>query len=127
MNRLIKFRAKEVLSDRWVYGNYAILDGYHVIYEDERPLIIKYTTLGQFTGLKDKNGCEIYEEDIISTDLSRPYNIVVFRNGAFMYQCHDSGQTYYDIMLPMSNVDCNKDDYLEIIGNINENPELLGD
>ncbi|MEF3330589.1 YopX family protein [Oceanobacillus oncorhynchi] len=79
----------------------------------------------QYTGLKDKNGKEIFEGDIISTDLSRPYLIVEFRNGGFMYQCHDSGEDYYDFMLPPADDVIEQDHWGEIIGNIYENPELL--
>lgn len=79
----------------------------------------------QYTGLKDKNGKEIYEGDVLLTDLDRPYLIVEFRNGAFMYQCHDNGRDYYDIMLPLSIAEHTQDKYVEVIGNIYENPELL--
>jgi uncharacterized phage protein (TIGR01671 family) len=78
----------------------------------------------QYTGLKDKNGMEIYEGDVLETDLSRPYVVVVFRNGAFMYQCHDSGKDFYDYMAP-ADKDTKMDQFLKIIGNIYENPELL--
>lgn len=81
--------------------------------------------LMQYTGLKDKNGAEIYEGDILSTDLSRPYLIVEFRNGAFMYQCHDSGRNYYDFMEPANERLKINTKYHEVIGNIYENPELL--
>ncbi|MGY3716752.1 YopX family protein [Sutcliffiella cohnii] len=80
--------------------------------------------LMQYTGLKDKNGTEIYEGDILSTDLLRPYLIVEYRIGAFMYQCHDNGQDFYDFMLP-TDADNNQDKYSIVIGNIYENPELL--
>lgn len=76
------------------------------------------------TGLKDKNRREIYEGDVVSTDLDRPFNIVVFRNGAFMFQCHDSGEDYYDYMFS-ADEESDRWEYGEVIGNIYENPELL--
>ncbi|NLU51577.1 MAG: hypothetical protein GXX10_01755 [Clostridiaceae bacterium] len=136
--RDIKFRGKRLDNGEWVYGYYFISErdiedgfvwrdipqiqqryGDHYQYFDVIP-----ETIGQYTGLKDKNGREIYEGDICSTDLSRPYLIVLFRNGAFMYQCHDDGNDYFDIMLPIEE-ESETDNYTEVIGNIHDNPELL--
>lgn len=139
----IKFRGKKVDNDEWVYGNLVhstdAIDNYEYLiipinnsdmYTDEKDLGFEQwykvipETIGQFTGLYDKTDREIYEGDIISTDLSRPYLIVEFRNGCFVYQCHDSGTTYYDIMMPLE-ADPETFKYNVIIGNIYENPELL--
>ena len=78
----------------------------------------------QFTGLIDKNGVEIYEGDILSTDLSRPYLVVEFLGGSFMYQCHDSGDDYYDYMSPTCNIRT-QDKYCSVVGNVHQHPELL--
>ena len=78
----------------------------------------------QYTELKDKNGVDIYEGDILSTDLDRPFNVVVFRNGAFMFQCHDNEKDYYDYVFS-ADEESDRWKYGEIIGNIYENPELL--
>ena len=69
---------------------------------------------------------EIKEGDILSTDLDRPYLIVEFRNGAFMFQCHDNGKDYYDFMATTGE-NSNFTKYHEVIGNVYENSELLGD
>jgi hypothetical protein len=65
--------------------------------------------LGEFTGLKDKNGKEIYEGDIDRR------GIVMWRNGCW-HIVNENGQTF-DYLFMCENI--------EIIGNIHENPELL--
>lgn len=135
--REIKFRGR-MTTGKWVYGDLRHdLKGSTRYYEEcpyricwregnaEHNAPVVKGTVGQYTGLKDKHGQEIYEGDVLKTDLSRPYVVVVFRNGSFMYQCHDSGRDYYDFMLPSESEE-KLDKYLEVIGNIREHPELLG-
>ncbi|WP_273478641.1 YopX family protein [Ignavigranum ruoffiae] len=77
------------------------------------------------TGLFDKNGKEIFEGDILSTDLERPYLVVERHNTYFLYQCNDGKEDYYDTMLSVREKHIEQDMTVEIIGNIYENPELL--
>lgn len=129
--REILFRAKSASRDNpeWVEGYYAF-DGTHWIdrMSEEYPghtesIPINPETLGQFTGLTDKNGVKIFDGDIITQhkdDWGQPPFIrIVFW----------SDETYsFRISSPLldngNNID--KNDVIEVIGNIYDNPELLG-
>lgn len=112
MNRIIKFRGKRIDNGQWVYGflaeDYYIND---VNSEDFPSIEIAPETVGQFTGLLDKNGREIYEADIVVSKYSNPGE-VVFSDGQFCVNYNG-----YCALIPS--------DAYETIGNIHDNPELL--
>lgn len=74
--------------------------------------------LMQYTGLKDKNGKEIYEGDILKTDSGNKQ--VIYNAPSFDLEDYDNGD-YYEGQNPY----CHSWNEFEIIGNIYENPELL--
>ena len=78
-------------------------------------VLYDYEQLMQYTGLKDKNGVEIYEGDYMQDGHSGRWAEVKFINGAFVVEFDNEIQDLYDWT------------YECIIGNIYENKELLND
>ena len=123
--REILFRGKKNNSGEWVYGNLfnpdkadtptQICMGTHIVricYE------IDPKTVGQYTGLTDKNGKKIFEGDIVKYSTNK---VGIINYGTACFSVHDiksrNNPALDIIFADYSNV--------EIIGNIYDNPELL--
>ena len=154
--RIIKFRGMTEAGE-WLYGGYVKRNNAHYILDGECDHvevdgreanilhfhIVKYKTVGEFTGLLDKQGKEIYEGDMVKTTVGKHlwwylvttdsnfggnnlYLITRYRNfrhvndgediewgDFFVNECRDTLTEY------------NANNNLEIIGNIYESPHLL--
>lgn len=113
MNRELKFRGFQKIDKVMVYdlNSPRLLHG-KLISEDDDYILMQYI------GINDKNGKEIYEGDIIKDSYYDNKGKISFANccyGIFAGKSYDGDILFYAM---------SKD--LEVIGNIHENPELLG-
>lgn len=137
--REILFRGKRADNDEWIEGYYAVQSNHacfahelkytHFIFKDIcldfnlgglQEFEVIPETIGQYTGLTDKNSKKIFEGDILKVvDQNIEIFIykVVFTNGVFGTVIKNGG---YACALVLLSKEC-----IEVIGNIHDNPELL--
>lgn len=78
MERIIKFRGQRVEDGEWIYGYLADVDFINNIHEVASPSEeVKPETVGQFIGMLDSNGKEIFEGDVITVTVNGKYPKVV--------------------------------------------------
>ncbi len=124
--REIKFRGRDDYGD-WHYGDlWNSFGNDYVIIENGKTFSVIPETVGQYTGMKDKNGTEIYEGDVLIINGIRRNNFfddfffaigkVIWNNGWFV-ECARVAGVYTVLNDGCINV--------EVIGNIHDNPELM--
>ena len=128
--REILFRGKRLDDEGWEYGGYACTESKraHIIYNQTHSINLEgHTvypdTVGQYTGLTDKNGRKIFEGDIVKYTSGSEcfYHKVVFETRNF---CCYFGIVISDIETWGFGMEV-PPSMLEVIGNIHDNPELI--
>lgn len=116
----MKFRGKRLNSSEWVYGS--------LLWHESEPMIMAFNgdvlasdvyyvdpdTVGQYTGLRDKNGEEIYEDDIVEVKI---FGRAVVEWDENRFVADGDGFTFNRI--------AGITDSVSVIGNIIDNPELI--
>ncbi|EAD3054524.1 hypothetical protein D7212_06730 [Listeria monocytogenes] len=121
--RDIEFRGQNI-NGHWAHGNLAIIKekldraeiGAYISNSAGAPFAyqIRPETIGQDTGLKDKNGKKIFEGDVGWDEHNECYGVVKFEEGKFLYVWENIAEDLQEVA-----------DGIEICGNIHENPELM--
>lgn len=135
--REILFRGKCELGECWKIGSLVIREDtygnvqYEIVTGQSEKYVVIPDTIGQYTGLKDKNDVKIFEGDILESQIGDK-NIwyVCFEDGAFVIHMVNSYQlsAYQRKRTCLQNYCCSDDIALydlKVIGNIHDNPELL--
>ena len=133
--REILFRGKCVQNGDWIfgwyskacYGSWPLRDAIADIDKAEDGCLgfeeVDPNTVGQFTGLIDKNGTKIFEGDIVRLDIAGIiFNAVCkFHSGSFGLVWHYMGADRWQAFTSICHVE------YEVIGNVHDNPELTED
>lgn len=108
MNREIKFRAWDTRDREFLFVDFYVSASGAVYSPYSNDEVATFLQLNQFTGLKDKNGKEIYEGDILQDEFGDLETVE--------WACQEDLGSGFIVEYPQDDI---------IIGNIYENPELL--
>lgn len=137
MNDRYLFRGKTEISERWVVGDLVqwsgddmcICEEYNSTEKKQYSVIPE--TVGQYTGLKDKNGNKIFEGDIVKYKYSSSF-ISNIEDGEYITEEIKTVKFCDGRFYPIPFVEDCADSYysyglfdFEVIGNIHDNPDLL--
>ena len=135
--REILFRGKREDNGEWVYGWLGHLHCHNPqantissVYfteiteghNNKMNIIVGYKTVGQYTGLIDKNGKKIFEGDIIKIYLYEPKGLANYEVGCIKY---DNTKARFVFCTKEGNYSIDNSNAFEVIGNIHDNPDLL--
>ena len=124
MKREILFRGKKS-NGRWVYGSLVVSENinpaiYYNVSKGVADVLdwcyVSPESIGQYTGLTDKNGVKIFEGDIISIGDPNIKYIIMWRNDGFCAK-QIGASSYIGLTYWASNI--------EVLGNVIDNPELI--
>ena len=117
--RTFKFRGKGIKSGQWFYGSVVPFGNSAYIFKMFRLLRMEHAevdpaTVGQFTGLTDADGKDIYEGDLLLSDENAEVFEVVYDAPRFCFKDNDFGFRFL-----------NHPEFFHVIGNIHDNKKLL--
>ena len=122
--REILFRGKDNISGEWITG-FLVSEKHIGNWVESHPVIPE--TVGQFTGLTDKNGKKIFEGDIVK--IRRAYLNAGYEEDCFYKVAWHKYWNGWALINIRDTQSCYLDNVIqgEVIGNIHDNPELLGE
>lgn len=126
--REFKFRAWDTVKNKMLVADYTDWDEAHILFNGELQFSqqsgyyqyntvhnIDYMILMQFTGLRDKKGIDIYEDDVL---FSNGCNYRLIRHISGAYELHEVGNDKVFFLYQENH-------NVEVIGNIHNNPEFI--
>ena len=118
--REIKFRAQDIASNKWLYGDIRHHKDDVCIFEQggTKGEQVKRETVGQFTSLYDKFGKPIYEGDILRAGEEKTLIEVRFVRGVFAFLWNGDLDDEFPCNAPTQ-------EWADVIGNIHDNPTMI--